>query len=175
MKIIPLKVEYHLEILKHEMKSIVTHKNGKREITFYFDEKTVTKSVLDDSMTLSDDECIVKLVDLYCEKNVNLYSDIFNNHTDKVFLISKEIEAIIENFEMTFEAKIRAEKNAYSFQLSINEGKDVLSGHFESSNFSEILEKMRLYLSTLSGIGEQMTENIDNLSKDKVREAIQWK
>jgi hypothetical protein len=91
-----------------------------------------------------------------------------------VFLERKNVEVLVENYEVVINAKIRQEKNHYQVILSANNGEDTVSGDFKASNFSDVLEKLRIFINTLEGVSAELSQNIDELSNDKVLERIQW-
>ena len=81
---------------------------------------------------------------------------------------------MIENYGMKMLAHVTVEKEKYQFVVNGNNGDDIFSGTFKAENFSEVLEKVRIFTSTLAGISENFSDNINELSNDKVEEWIKW-
>lgn len=174
MTIEPQRLEYHLEVLNHTMKAVVLHLEKERKMSFYFDDKLVSERDVEKGSILTDAECINDLVVNYSKKNVGVFADIFKNHTDKVKLDAKIIEVKLVNFGIEILAKVTVEKDRYIMELSANNDQDKFLGTFASASFSDALEKLRLFTSTLEGVNENLTENISALSTDKVEEWIKW-
>lgn len=174
MTIEPCKLEYHLEVLNHTMKAVALHQKDGRKMSFYFDEKLVSERMVPDGDIFTDDECINNLVVEYSKKNVGVFADIFKNHSNKVKLLAKVMEVKIVNYGLEVLAKVTVEKNQYIMELSANEGKDKFLGTFSSGSFSDALEKLRIFTSLLEGVNVDLTNNISELSSDKVEEWIKW-
>lgn len=175
MDIKPVKVAYNLEILNHKMMAKVKHLDDGRQISFYYDDKLVSEKKLPAGDLLSDDDCISEIVLEYSENNTGLFADIFRNHSDKVSLVSKLIEVIIEIYGLQIDVRVGIEKEKYIVKLSANDGNDTFVGTFKALNFSEVLEKTRIFTSTLEGVSTALADNINEISSDKVEERIKWK
>lgn len=173
-KITPIKIMYNLVILNHTMCAVAEHFEEFRKITFYFDDKIVSEKAIPPGDFLTDDDCISELVENYCKNKVGVYADLFKNHSDKVHLKDKILEFKIENYGITMFAHVTVEKNRYIIKVNGNNGEDVFSGSFKSENFSEVLEKVRIFTGTLVGISESFSSHINELSSDKVEEWIKW-
>lgn len=173
-KMIPIKVEYDFFMKNHRMKAVAEHLELERKFTFYFDEKVVSEKIVPSGDFLTDDDCIRELVENYCKNHTGVYADLFKRHSDQVHLVSKTIEFVIESFGIHLQTYVTVEKGKYSFKVNENNGEDVFSGSFRAENFSEVLEKVRIYTSILGEISTTFSENIDELSNDKVEEWIKW-
>ena len=110
----------------------------------------------------------------YCKNNTGVYADLFKRHSDKVHLISKTMDFLIENYGINLPVHITLEKGKYSFEITGNNGDDVFSGTFQSENFSEVLEKVRISTGILTELSKDFSININELSNDKVEEWIKW-
>jgi hypothetical protein len=174
MKIIPIKTEYYFKIKQHKMRAVAEHGEEQRELFYYFDDKLVSKKAIPEGEFLTDDDFIREILEEYCKHHGGVYADIFNNHSDMVFLERKNVEVLVENYEVVINAKIRQEKNHYQVILSANNGEDTVSGDFKATNFSDVLEKLRIFINTLEGVSAELSQNIDELSNDKVLERIEW-
>jgi len=170
----PIKIEYNLQIKEHTMKASAEHLELARRITFYFDNKIVSEKAVPPGDFLTDDDCISELVENYCKSQTGVYADLFRRHSDKVHLVSKTLDFEIENYGLKMYAHVTVEKGKYIIEVSGNEGEDVFSGTFKSENFSEVLEKVRIFTATLVGISESFSSHINELSNDKVEEWIKW-
>lgn len=174
MEIIPIRQEYKFSILKHNMYAVAEHVDGERHLSYYFDEKLVSKKVIPGGEFYTDDECLRDAVDDYRKNNVGIYADIFNSHTDKVFLQTKTVVVDLENFGIIIRAKIIINKDIYEIELSTNDGDNLINAKIKANGFSEVLEKVRLFTNTLYSANEQLSQNISLLSNDKVEELIKW-
>lgn len=174
MEIKPVKQQYDLTVMNHSMKAEALHFQDKRIISYYFDDKMIHKTQLPAGDLISDDNCIREIVENYSKNNVGVYADIFKNHSDKVFLLSKIIEVDVVNYGIVAHAKVKVEKDLYFFELLTDNQENHMSGSFKASNFSEVLEKMRIVVSMMAGVSTKMTEDINELSSDKVEEVIKW-
>lgn len=170
----PIKVEYYLEIMKHSMKASANHHGDKREVKFFFDDKLVSTKVVPEGDLLSDDDCISEIVENYCKNNVGVYADIFKRHSDKVSLVAKTVEVALDLYGIEVFVHVTVEKERYIVELTANNGDDRFVGTFKSVNFSEVLEKVRLFTSSLEGISVNLTEHISEISSDKIEEWIKW-
>ena len=99
---------------------------------------------------------------------------MFKRHSDKVHLVSKTMDFLIENYGINLPVHITVEKGKYSFEIIGNNGDDVFSGTFRSENFSEVLEKVRISTGILTELSKDFSININELSNDKVEEWIKW-
>jgi hypothetical protein len=174
MKIIPIKTEYDFKIKQHKMRSVAEHGDEEREISYYFDDKLVAKKTIPAGEYLTDDDFIRAIVEEYCKYHGGVYADIFNNHSDMVLLETKTVEVRVENYEVVIGVKIKREKNHYQVLMSANNGEDVITGDFKASTFSDVLEKLRIFINTLEGVSAELSQNIDELSNDKVLEWFEW-
>lgn len=175
MQIIPIKLEYHLEILTHKMYSVAEHLSTERRISFYFDDKLVSQKSVAPGDLLSDDDCISELVRNYCQNKSGVYADIFRNHSNKVSLTSKKMEAWVIDGGIEVKAIVIIEKECYTVSLVTKSGEDSFMGKFKAMDFSEVLEKLRIFSMMLGGVSDDLTRHIDELSSDKVAEWIKWK
>lgn len=173
-KMIPIKVEYDFCMQNHRMKAVAEHLELARKFTFCFDGKVVSEKTVSSGDFLTDDDCIRDLVENYCKDHTGAYADLFKRHSDKVRLVSKTIDFVIESFGTNLQTHVTVEKGKYSFKVNENNGDDVFSGSFRAENFSEVLEKVRIFTSILGEISKEFSENIDELSNDKVEEWIKW-
>lgn len=173
-KMIPVKVEYLFSMKNHYMKAVAEHLESERQFSFYFDEKVVSEKIIPSGDFLTDDDCIRDMVENYCKDHTGIYADLFKRHSDKVHLVSKTIDYVIESFGINLETHVVVEKGKYHFEVNDNNGEDVFSGSFKAENFSEVLEKVRIFTSILGEISKEFSDNIDELSNDKVEEWIKW-
>lgn len=174
-KITPLMTEYTLQIKEHTMRACAEHLELARRITFYFDDKIVSEKAVPAGDFLTDDDCISELVENYCRNQTGVYADLFKRHSDKVNLVSKKIDFAIENYGIKMTAHVVVEKEKYHIDVKDDVGSDSFSGTFKADNFSEVLEKVRIFTSTLSGISDDFSNHISELSNDKVEAWIKWK
>jgi len=172
-KITPIKVEYKMQIKEHIMRVSAEHLELARRITFYFDDKVVSEKAVPPGDFLTDDDCISQLVDNYCKNKTGVYADLFRWHSDKVHLISKTLEFEIENYGIKMTAIVTVKKDTYHIDIDGN-GDDHFSGTFKSDSFSDVLEKVRLFTSILTGISNDFSSNINEFSNDKVEAWIKW-
>jgi len=172
--IIPVSIEYNMQIKEHTLRAKAEHLENVRKITFYFDDKVVSEKIVAKGDFLTDDDCISEIVDNYCHNKTGVYADLFKNHSDKVHLVNKILVFIIENYGIRMVATVKVEKDKYHVEVNGNNGNDVFSGSFQSQNFSEVLEKVRIFTTTLNEISNSFSENIDELSSDKVEQWIKW-
>jgi len=170
----PVKIEYILEIKGHLLKASAKHLENSRKISFYFDDKIVAEKTVAAGDFLTDDECISEIVENYCKNKTGVYADLFKYHSDKVHLMAKTLDFIIENYGIEMFAHVTVEKGRYIIELKGNHNEDVFAGTFKAENFSEVLEKVRLFISTLTNISDSFSDHINELSTDKVEEWIKW-
>ena len=173
-KMIPIKVEYVFALREHRMKAVAEHLEWERKFTFCFDDKIVSEKTVPEGDFLTDDDCIADMVRNYCKNNTGVYADLFKRHSDKVHLVSKTMDFLIENYGINLPVHITLEKGKYSFEITGNNGDDVFSGTFRSENFSEVLEKVRISTGILTELSKDFSININELSNDKVEEWIKW-
>lgn len=174
-KITPLKIEYVMKIKEHVMRASAEHLELARRITFYFDDKVVSEKAVPAGDFFTDDDCISELVRNYCKSTTGVYADLFSRHSDKIHMVAKKLEFLIENYGIKMNAYVTIENGKYS--IEVNGGgdeADTFSGKFKADNFSEVLEKVRIFTSTLGEISENFSSHISELSNDKVEEWIKW-
>lgn len=172
--IIPIKIEYQFQINNHTMRASAEHLELARRITFYFDDKIVSEKAVPPGDFYTDDDCISELVENYCRNQTGVFADLLKRHSDKVHLTAKKLEFLIDNYGIKMNASVVVEKGVYHFEVNGAEGVDAFSGTFKADNFSEVLEKVRIFTSMLGGISESFSKHIDELSNDKVEEWIKW-
>lgn len=170
----PLSAEYIFRFSNHSMRALTEHSKNEREINFYFDEKLVSCVHIPNGDLLSDDDHILEIIENHCNNSIDAYSDLFNKHSDKILLVSKEVSVIIENSGIEVMAHVKVYNNRYEISLSTWNGEDNFTGTFKSNNFSEALEKLRLFINTLIGVSDDLSINIDELSNDKIEQLIKW-
>lgn len=174
MNIIPKKITYYFKVKQHTMRAVAEHAESEREISYFFDEKLVSKKTIPSGTILKDDDFIRDILEEYCNHNNGLYADLFNNHSDMVRLEMKITEVVIESFEIVINVTIREEKNRYQVILSANDGEDRVVGDIKATNFSDVLEKLRIFINTLTSMSTELSQNLDELNDDKVMERIRW-
>lgn len=171
--ITPLKIEYTFQIKEHVLKASAEHLELARRITFYFDDKVVSEKAVPPGDFYTDDDCISELVENYCKNQVGVYADLFRWHSDKVHLISKTLDFEIENYGIKINVHVIVEKGRYTFEVK-NE-KDTFEGRFSAENFSDVLEKARIFSTTLAELSNNFSSHINELANDKVEAWIKWK
>ena len=122
----------------------------------------------------TDDDCIREVVDDYKKNKTDVYSDLFNHHIDKIALTKKIIEVDLVNYGIVIKAKVKIVKYYYEIELFTDGGDNKFCGKFKASDFSEVLEKMRLFTSTLGEVSSELAQKITILSNDKIEEIIKW-
>lgn len=172
MDIIPVRQEYIFNVAKHTMRSVVEHIENARKIDYFFDDKLVATKAVAGGDFYTDDDCISEIVEDYRKNNTGVYADLFNRHMDKIFLAKKIIEVKLVNYGIVINAKVEIVKNYYEIELST--GENVFSGKFEAADFSEVLEKMRLFTNTLEGVSSDLAQKINVLSNDAIEAVIKW-
>lgn len=175
MEIVPIKQEYIFTVLNHTMHAVAEHKNDKRYLSYYFDDKLVAQKEIEGGDYYTDDDCICEVVDDYRKNNKGVYADLFNRHTDKIQLTTKLLEVNLVNSGIIINAKVKIVKEYYEIELATESGEDKFSGRFRAAGFSEVLEKMRLFTRTMEGVSDELAQNISILSNDKIEEIIRWK
>lgn len=174
MEIVPIKQEYTFAILNHTMRAVAEHRNGNRYLNYYFDQKLVAEKILPGGDYYTDDDCIREVVEDYRKNHVGVYADIFNHHTDKIKLTAKLLEAELINNGIKIHAKVKIVKDCYEIDLATESGMNQFGGKFQASDFSEVLEKMRLFTNVMAGVNDNLAQHINLLSNDKVEELIKW-
>ena len=172
MEIIPVKQEYILSITKHTMRAVVDHIENVRKLSYYFDEKLVATKVVPGGDYYTDDDCISEVVDDYRKNKTDVYADLFNRHIDKISLVAKLLEVKLVNYGIVINAKVKIVKDYYEIELVT--GENQFCGKFKAADFSEVLEKMRLFTNTLEGVSADLAEKINILSNNKIEAAIKW-
>lgn len=175
MEIVPIMQRYDCEINNHAMIAVVEHKENSRDVEYYFDDKLVGKKELPEESFFTDDDCITDIVENYSKNNTGIYADIFQHHKDKVFLISKQLHVKVIDFGIVIDVNMKVEKDFYSMDLSTENGENHIVCKFKANNFSDVLEKMRIFTGMLSDVSGDLAKNIDLLANDKVKEKISWK
>ena len=175
MDIKPITLEYFFEVSGHSLYASCEHKDGTRELRFCFDDNEVAKKNIPDGDLLTDDDCICDIVDEYSHSHTGMFADLFRNHTDKVKLVSKVLEVKLEYFAIEILANITIKKPHYDVVLSSNGGRDTIQGSFEANDFSDVLEKLRIFSGALGGVSGELTDHINEISNDKVESVINWK
>lgn len=174
MDIIPVKQEYTFSVGQHTMRAVVDHIDGKRQLSYYFDQKLVAQKEAAGGDYYTDDDCITEVVDDYRKNKSDVYADLFNRHIDKITLTSKTLEVNLINYSIVIRAKVKIVKDFYEIELYTDNGENSFNGKFKAADFSEVLEKMRLFISTLGEVSAELTQKINILSTDKIEEVIKW-
>lgn len=174
MEIIPIRQEYIFSIMNHTMRAVAEHISSVRKLSYYFDDKLVADKVIPGGTIYTDDDCIREVVDDYRKNNSGVYADLFNRHTDKITLTSKLLDVDLVNSGIVIHGKVKISKDYYDIELSTDNGENQFTGRFKAVNFSEVLEKMRLFTNTLTGVSTELAQNISVLSNDKIEEVIKW-
>lgn len=174
MEIIPIRQEYIFSVMKHTMRAVAEHKDDKRYLSYYFDDKHVATKEREGGEYYTDDDCIREVIDEYRKNNKGVYADLFNRHTDKIALECKRLEVNLVNNGIIIKAKVKIVKDYYEIELATDNGNNRFSGKFQAADFSEVLEKMRLFTYTLEGVSSELAQNISVLSNDKIEEVIKW-
>ena len=174
MEIVPIKQEYLFSVASHTMKAVVEHVNNERHLNYFFDDRLVATKIMAGGDYYTDDDCIKEVVDDYKKNKKDVYADLFNNHMDKIKLSEKKLEANLVTFGMTIKATVKIVKDYYEIELFTADGDDQFHGKFKAANFSEVLEKMRLFTSTLEGVSNELAQQITLLSNDKIEARIDW-
>ena len=172
MEIVSVKQEYIFSVMKHTMRAVVDHIENVRKLSYYFDEKLVATKVVPGGEYYTDDDCISAVIDDYRKNKTDVYADLFNRHIDKISLVAKLLEVKLVNYGIAINAKVKIVKGYYEIELETGDNK--FSGNFKAADFSEVLEKMRLFTNTLEGVSADLTEKIDVLSNDKIEATIKW-
>lgn len=174
MDIVPIRQEYTFSIMAHTMRAVVDHTENKRILSYYFDQKLVATKEVEGGDYYTDDDCITEVVEDYRKNKTDVYSDLFNRHIDKITLTSKTLEVDLVNFGIVINAKVKIVKDFYEIELRTDNGENCFNGKFKAADFSEVLEKMRLFTSTLGEVSSELAQKINILSNDKIEEVIKW-
>lgn len=174
MEVKPIKQEYVFSVEKHTMRAVIMHENNSRQVMFYFNDRLVSQKTVPGGEYYTDDQCVSEIVDAYRKNNVGVYADLFNHHADKIHLTAKIIEFDISNYGITAKASAKIVKDFYEVTMTTEDGNDVISGKIRANNFSEVLEKIRMFMYFLDGMSSEASKNITLLSSDKIREFISW-
>ncbi len=156
------------------MRATVLHMTDSRKVSFVFDGKVISEKSLPNGDYTTDDTCISELVRNYCKFNAGVYADLFKRHSDKVHLVNKTLEFVIENYGIELFVLVTVEKEKYHVEAKTKSGDDSFTGTFKSMNFSEVLEKVRMFTSTLVEISDRFSSHINELSNDEVEDWIKW-
>lgn len=174
MDIIPVRQEYIFSVAKHNMRAVVEHIGDKRYLSYYFDQKQVASKVIAGGDYYTDDDCIREVVDDYKKNKKDVYADLFNRHIDKIALEAKLLEVDLVNYGIVIKSKVKIVKDYYEIELYTDGGDNQFTGKFKATDFSEVLEKMRLFTNTLEGVSAELAQRINILSNDKIEEVIKW-
>lgn len=175
MDIIPVRQEYVFSVVSHIMRAVAEHIDNKRRLNYYFDDKLVVTKMIEGGDYYTDDDRITEVVDEYRKSKKDVYSDLLNRHFDKITLTSKSLEVKLINYGIIINAKVKIVKDFYEIELRTDNDENCFNGIFKAADFSEVLEKMRLFTSTLSGVSTELADKINILSNDKIEEIIKWK
>lgn len=174
MDIIPVRQEYTFSVTTHTMRAVAEHIENKRHLKYYFDEKLVATKEIEGGDYYTDDDCITEVVEEYRKSKKDVYSDLFNRHIDKIVLTSKSLEVKLVNYGIVINAKVKIVRDFYEIELCTENEENCFNGRFKAANFSEVLEKMRLFTSTLGEVSTELAQRINILSNDKIEEVIKW-
>ena len=175
MDIIPVRQEYTFSVATHTMRAVAEHIDNKRRLNYYFDEKLVESKIIEGGDYYTDDDCITEVVEEYRKSKKGVYSDLFNRHMDKIALTSKSLEVKLVNYGIVINAMVKIIKDYYEIKLYTDNGENCFEGKFKAADFSEVLEKMRLFTSTLGGVSTELADRINILSNDRIEEIVKWK
>ena len=174
MDIIPVRQEYMFSVTSHSMRAVAEHIGDKRQLNYYFDEKLVATKEIGGGDYYTDDDCITEVVENYRKSKKDVYADLFNRHIDKITLTAKVLEVKLVNYGIVINAKVKIIKDFYEIELRTDNEENCFSGRFKAADFSEVLEKMRLFISTLGEVSAQLAQKINILSNDKIEQVIKW-
>lgn len=174
MKIMPVKSEYRFEAMNHTMKAVLLHVDNKRRVTYYFDDKVFGEREIEEGDFWTDDDNIRSLAESYFADHTNVMSDLFVKHASKIKLKDKTNTFVIDNNGLMIDAVIVEEKGLFNVKITSANERDVFTGRITADSNSEALEKLRIFVNTLSGISMELTRNIDEFNNDKVKERIDW-
>lgn len=174
MEIVPVRQEYVFSVISHTMKAVVDHVNDERHLNYFFDDKLVATKIMAGGEYYTDDDCIKEVVDDYKKNKKDVYADLFNNHMDKIRLAEKRLELNLVNFGIVLNTKVKIVKDYYEIDITTGDGDDQFHGKFKATDFSEVLEKMRLFINVMEGVSAEFAQNISLLSNDKIAARIDW-
>lgn len=174
MDIIPIRQEYTFSVTTHTMRAVVEHIDQKRHLKYFFDDKLVASKVVEGGEYYTDDDCIAEVVEDYKKNKNDVYADLFNRHVDKIAMTSKVLEVDLVNYSIVIKAKVKIVKDYYEIELYTENEENRFSGRFKAADFSEVLEKMRLFTSTLGEVSMELAQKINILSNDRIAETIKW-
>ena len=174
VKIIPESLKYNFKIVNHTAKVLLEHVAGVRKVSYYFDNKLIDEKVVPGGELLSDDDCIDDIVQEYAKTNTGMYADLFNNHKDRINLLSKTMKLTVESgmFKVNFTSTW--EKGFFSFSVTSNEGKDTINCKIEANDFLEAYEKARFLLYGMESMNGEIAQHISELANDKIMKVIKW-
>lgn len=177
MEFVPVKMIYTAVVQGHSLCARVHYFESYRVFDFYFNENNIaSRTVHNDEGVVyqKDDETITDMIRDYCSKNNNLFKDIFVRHSDKVKLVSKEVEVIIsEGFvEMTVNVVIR--KGKYVVTATTSDDDNKLICEVGADSFSEVFEKLRIFSGVLGVANQKLVSYIDLFSHDDIKESYEW-
>lgn len=175
MNIVPEKVEYNFEVMKHTARASLEHVAGVRKVSYFFDEKLIGERVVEDGRIMTDDDCIADILNEYSDNNTGVYADIYKNHKDKIQLVNKMMHMTIDAGAFKVNFSVKCEKESYTFSVTTNNGKDRIVCKMEANDFVEAYEKSRLLLFGLEQLNADISENISKLAKDEIMDVIKWK
>ncbi len=175
MDIIPVRQEYLFSVAAHTMRAVAEHTDNKRRLNYYFDDKLVVTKVIDGGDYYTDDDCITEVVEEYRKSKKDVYSDLLNRHMDKIALTSKSLEVKLVNYGIVINASVKIVKDFYELALYTDNEENHFNGRFKAADFSEVLEKMRLFTSTLGEVSTELADKINILSNDRIEEIVKWK
>lgn len=175
MDIIPVRQEYTFSVTTHTMKAVAEHTDDKRRLDYYFDDKLVATKIIEGGEYYTDDDCITEVVEDYRKSNTGVYADLLNRHIDKIKLTSKSLEVKLVNYGIVINARVRIVNEFYEIELHTDNEENSFNGRFKANDFSEVLEKMRLFTSTLGEVSTELAQRINILSNDKIEEVIEWR
>lgn len=174
VKIIPESLEYKFKIVNHTAKASLVHVAGVRKVSYYFDDKLIDEKVVPGGELLSDDDCIVDIVQEYAKTNTGVYADLFNNHADRINLLSKTMTLTVESGMFKVHFASTWEKGFFSFSVNSNEGKDTINCKIEANDFLEAYEKARFLLYGMENMNGEIAKHFSELASDKIMEIIKW-
>lgn len=175
MDIIPVKQEYLFSVASHTMRAVAEHIDNQRRLNYYFDEKLVQSKLIASGDYYTDDDCITEVVEEYRKSKKDVYSDLLNRHMDKITLISKALDVKLVNYGIVINASVKIIKDYYEVELRTDNEENCFNGKFKATDFSEVLEKMRLFTSTLSEVSAELADKINILSNDRIEKTVRWK
>lgn len=174
VKIIPESLEYNFKVVNHAARATLEHIAGVRKVSYYFDDKLIGEKAIPGGELLTDDDCIVDIVQEYSSANKGVYADLVNNHSEIITLLNKKLRLTVEAGMFTVKFTSLWEKGFFSFSVTSNEGKDTIDCRIEATDFLEAFEKARFLLYGMESMSGEITKHISELASDKVMEFIKW-